>query len=52
MFAEFKTRSSYVLKNLAVEGGVIDSDFRGLLYVCIRNHNEEDYLVRAKDKIA
>ena len=52
MYAEFKTRSSYVLKNLSVEGGVIDSDYRGLLYVCIRNHNDLDYLVRQDDKIA
>ena len=52
MFAEFKSRSSYVLKNLTVERGVIDSDYRGLLYVCIRNHNDEDYLIRQDDKIA
>ena len=52
MYAEFKTRSSYVLKNLTVEGGVIDSDYRGLLYVCIRNHNDMDYLVKQNDKIA
>ena len=52
LFAEFKSRSSYVLKNLVVEGGVIDSDYRGLIYVCLRNHNDEDYLVRTNDKIA
>ena len=52
MYAEFKTRSSYVLKNLTVEGGVIDSDYRGLLYVCIRNHNDIDYHVRRDEKIA
>ena len=52
MYAEFKSRSSYVLKNLTVEGGVIDSDYRGLLYVCIRNHNDIDYLVRKDEKIA
>ena len=52
MFAEFKSRSSYVLKNLVVEGGLIDPDYRGLLYVCIRNHNNEDYLVKQNDKIA
>ena len=51
MYAEFKTRSSYVLKNLVVEGGVIDSDYRGLLYVCIRNHNDMDYLVKQEEKI-
>ena len=52
IFAEFKSRSSYVLKNLTVEGGVIDPDYRGLLYVCIRNHNDEDYLIEKDDKIA
>ena len=52
MFAEFKSRSSYVLKNLVVEGGLIDPGYRGLLYVCLRNHNDEDYLIRRDDKIA
>ena len=52
-FAEFKSRSSYVMKNLSVEGGVIDSDYRGLLNVCIRNHSrDQDYLVQTGDKIA
>ena len=51
-YAEFKTRLSYVLKNLVVEGGVTDSDYRGLLYVCIRNHNDMDYLVKKDEKIA
>ena len=52
MFAEFKSRSSYVLKNLVVEGGVIDPDYRGLLYVCMRNHNDEDVLIKKDQKIA
>ena len=52
IFAEFKSRSSYVLKNLVVEGGVIDSDYRGLLYVCLRNHNDEDVLIKKDQKIA
>ena len=52
MYAECKTRSSYVLRNLTVEGGVIDSDYRGLLYVCIRNHNDTDYHVKQDEKIA
>ena len=52
-FAEFKSRSSYVFKNLSVQGGLIDSDYRGLLYVCIRNHSrDDDYLVQKNDKIA
>ena len=52
IFAEFKSRSSYVLKNLVVEGGVIDPDYRGLLYVCLRNHNDEDVLIKKDQKIA
>ena len=52
MYTEFKTRLSYVLNNLTVEGGVIDSDYRGVLYVCLRNHSDVDYLVRTNDKIA
>ena len=52
IYAEFKTRSSYALKNLNVVGGVIDSDYRGLLYVCLRNDNDLDYLVKQNDKIA
>ena len=52
MYAEFKSRSSYVLKNLSVEGGVIDSDYRGLLFVCIRNHNDHDILIKQDSKIA
>ena len=52
MYAEFKSRSSYVLKNLSVERGVIDSDYRGLLFVCIRNHNDHDILIKKDQKIA
>ena len=53
IFAEFKSRSSYVLKNLSVQAGLIDPDYRGLLYVCIRNHSmHDDYLVQKNDKIA
>ena len=52
MFAEFKSRSSYVTKNLSVEAGVIDPDYRGLLYVCLRNHGDKDYHVLKNDKVA
>ena len=43
LYAELKSRSSYVLKNISVEAGVIDSDYRGLVDVCLRNHNDTDY---------
>ena len=52
LFALMKSRSSYVLKNLSVEAGVIDSDYRGLIYVCIRNHNNTDVLIKSDSKIA
>ena len=52
IFAEFKSRSSYVLRNVVVEGGIIDPDYRGLLYVCLRNHNDKDLLIKKDQKIA
>ena len=50
--AQLKTRSSYALKNLTVEAGVIDSDFRGVVEVCLRNHNDTDVLIKSDSKIA
>ena len=35
LYAQLKSRSSYALKNLSVEAGVIDSDYRGLVDVCL-----------------
>ena len=52
LYAQLKTRSSYALKNLTVEAGVIDSDFRGLVEVCLRNHNDTDVLIKSDSKIA
>ena len=52
LYAQLKTRSSYALKNLTVEAGVIDSDFRGVVEVCLRNHNDTDVLIKSDSKIA
>ena len=52
LFAQLKTRSSYALKNLTVEAGVIDSDFRGVVEVCLRNNNDTDFLIKSDSKIA
>ena len=52
LYAQLKSRSSYALKNISVEAGVIDSDYRGLIYVCLRNHNDTDVLIKADTKIA
>ena len=52
LYAQFKSRSSYVLKNITVEAGTIDSDFRGEVKVCLRNHNSVDILIKSDNKIA
>ena len=52
LFAQLKSRSSYVLKNITVEAGTIDSDYRGLVDVCLRNHNNTDVLIKSDSKIA
>ena len=52
LYAQLKSRSSYVLKNVTVEAGTIDSDFRGAVNVCLRNHNQTDVLIKSDNKIA
>ena len=52
LYAQLKTRSSYALRNLSVEGGVIDSDYRGLVHVCLRNYNDSDVLIKIGSKVA
>ena len=52
LYAQMKSRSSYVLKNISVEAGTIDSDYRGLVSVCLRNHNNTDVLIKSDSKIA
>ena len=52
LYAQLKSRSSYVLKNVSVEAGTIDSDYRGLVHVCLRNHSDTDILIKSDSKIA
>ena len=51
LYAQLMSRSSYVLKNITVEAGTIDSDFRGEVKVCLRNHNNVDILIKSDNKI-
>ena len=37
---------------LCVAAGVVDSDFRGEIFVLLFNHSDSDYLVRSGDRIA
>jgi dUTP pyrophosphatase len=46
-------RSGLAVKNgLTTGAGVIDSDYRGIVKVLLFNHGDEDYEVRAGDRIA
>jgi dUTP pyrophosphatase len=39
MFGSVRCRSSLALRNISVEAGVIDSDYRGEIKVILRNHS-------------
>ena len=46
-------RSSIIKdNNVTVEAGLIDADYRGLVYVFIFNHSEKVFTVRTGDRIA
>ena len=37
---------------MTVEAGLIDADYRGLVYAILVNHSEKVFTVRAGDRIA
>ena len=39
-------------KNVTVEAGIFDADYRGLVYVILVNHSEKVFTVRKGDRIA
>ena len=46
-------RSSIIKdNNVTVEAGLIDADYRGLVYVLLFNHSEKVFTVRTGDRIA
>ena len=46
-------RSSLIKENnVTVEAGLIDADYRGLVYVILVNHSEKVFTVRTGDRIA
>lgn len=51
-FGKIETRSSYALKGIFAEGGVIDSDYRGEICVLLYNSTSENYFVKKNDKVA
>ena len=51
--AELKIRSSFATKYMArVEAGIIDSDYRGQVYIVISNNGTEDIPIDQGDRIA
>lgn len=52
-YGRIAPRSGLAIKHfLDIGGGVIDSDFRGILKVVIFNFSEEDYTIMRGDRIA
>ena len=47
-----RDRSSLALLGLQVVGGVIDSDYRGEIFVLIRNHGRRAHVVSPGDRVA
>lgn len=46
------SRSGLARNGVVSEGGVIDSDYRGCIWIILYNHTDKDYLVRKRQRIA
>lgn len=51
-YGRIACRSSLAAKNLSVEAGVIDNDYRGEIKVLLRNHSDEPYHYKRGERIA
>lgn len=51
-FGMIATRSSIALKNLTVFTTIVDLDYRGELFITVRNDRPEPYQVQAGDRLA
>ena len=52
MYLRIAPRSSLAIKHLTIEGGVVDSDYRGEIVVLMKNNSTTDYKVSSGQKIA
>jgi dUTP pyrophosphatase len=51
-YTQLVSRSSLASKGITVLAGVIDADYRGDISVLLHNLNEQEFLVKAGDKVA
>ena len=52
-FGKVFPRSSLIKNyNVTVDAGLIDSDYRGLIYVLLSNHSKKAFTIRTGDRIA
>lgn len=51
-YGRIACRSSLAAKNISVEAGVIDNDYRGEIKVLLRNHSDEPYHYKRGHRIA
>ncbi|CAG7707365.1 unnamed protein product, partial [Allacma fusca] len=52
-FGRISPRCGLAAKNgLDVRGGIIDEDYRGIVYVILFNHSSEDFIIHRGDRIA
>ena len=51
-YGRILSRSSMAKNGIEVEAGVIDSDYRGEIYVLLHNIGQEDYIIKKGDRMA
>jgi len=51
-YPQLKGRSSLELKGIDLKAGVVDCDYRGEILVLLKNDTDDDYFIKAEDRIA
>lgn len=51
-YGQLKERSSLAIQGVTVTGGVIDSDYRGEIFVIMNNWNDKQVIIGGNDAIA
>jgi dUTP pyrophosphatase len=52
LYIRIAPRSSFALQHITVEGGVVDSDYRGEIKVLLKNNSHTPFIVNESDRIA